>query len=279
MSWSRAFHRPWAYVTVPAVAACCVVGVIAMQQLAILPVNSRLERLGEFTVGYDTYDAFGHRGTRRTLYYHGGRRGRGRLIARGIGTFTVNPFDRHALLYDRCPSEGSPQCGIHYFDGRGGRHWRVSEERVLQQPVNHPFSWSADGRFLALASEYTLRVVNLEGATTTNMSAVLGLQEGRRSLRVGEWSNDQRKISVLVSEYLNQPPPRVAEDLIVVDVQEQSAMYVATSLPRGWSKSRFGWRYPTGNTIWAAGDEQSAEGTIYRKRASELPNGMTVHVP
>ena len=279
MSWSRAFHRPWAYITVPAVIAGCVVGVVAMQQLAILPVTSRLERLGEFTVGYDTYDAFGHRGTRRTLYYHGGRRGRGRLIARGINTFTVNPFDGHALLYDRCPTEGSRQCGIHYFDGRGGRHWRVSEERVLKQPVDHPFSWSADGQFLVLASENTLRVVNLESATTTNMSDVLGLEHGRRTLRVGEWSNDQRKISVLVGEYLNQPPPHIAEDLIVIDVRDQTATYVATAQPRGWSKSRFGWRYPTGNTIWAADDEQSAEGRVYRKAVSELPNGMKVQVP
>jgi hypothetical protein len=278
MSWTRAFHRPWAYVTVPAVVAACVVGVIAMQGLAILPVNSRLERLGEFTVGYDTYDAFGHRGTRRTLYYHGGSRGRGRLVARSIGTFAVNPFNRHSLLYDRCPSEGSPQCGIHYFDGKGGRHWRVSEERVLNQPVDQPFSWSADGRFLILASEFTLRVVNLEAATTTNMNAALGLEEGHRRVRVGEWSNDQRKIAVLIAEYLDRPPPRVAEDLIVIDVHDQSVTYVATSLPRGWSRARFGWQYPTGNVIWAAGDEDGPDGTIYRKRASELPNGMRVLV-
>jgi hypothetical protein len=150
---------------------------------------------------------------------------------------------------------------------------------VLHQPVDHPFSWSADGQFLVLASEYTLRVVNLERATTTNMSDVLGLQHGRRKLRVGEWSNDRRKIFVLVGEYLNQPPPRVAEDLIVVDVHEQSATYVATAHPHGWSKARFGWRYPTGNTIWAAEDKQSADGKIYRKSASELPNGMKVLVP
>jgi hypothetical protein len=280
MSLPRAFHRPWAYLTVPALAACGVFAVAVLQGLAILPVASRLERRGEFTVRYDTYDAFGHRGTRRTLYYQGGGKRR-HLIARRVGAFIPNPYAPSSLLYERCPEEGSAECGIHYFDSRRRRQWRVSEERVLNQGFGEPVAWSADGRFVVLTSEDALRVANLETATTTDMSAALALQQGRRRPRFSQWSYDQRKIAVLVGEYMDRTPPfaRIAEDLVVIDVYDRSVVYVATSQPRGWDRTRVGWKLPAGNVMWAPPDQQGPKGTIYRKRAVELPNGMQVQVP
>jgi len=76
MRFSRAFHRPWVYVIVPARVIAGWFTIVSLQSLAVLPVETRAERRGEFVIAYHTYDAFGHRGTRRTLYYMDGRRRR-----------------------------------------------------------------------------------------------------------------------------------------------------------------------------------------------------------
>ncbi len=68
------------------------------------------------------------------------------------------------------------------------------------------------------------------------MSAQLALPQGSRHMRVGSWSNDQRKLAVLLGEYMDSTPPfaRVAEDLIVIGEYDSSALYDATARPHGW---------------------------------------------
>lgn len=283
MSLLRAFHRPWAYLTVPAIAVCAVVSFGTLQGLAILPVSTSSKRVGRFEIGYKTYDAFGHRGTRRTLYYHG-KSWRRKLLVSRVVHFEISPYDPDRVVYEYCPDFESPQCGIHYFDGRRRRSWKVSDERALNAGADEPVVWSTDNHFVVLTGRYHLRIVNLDSPRTIDMTEVLALKEGpgSRSMRLEEWSPDRRKISVLVAEYMDAEPSfrRVAEDLVVVDLQDGSASYVATAQPRGWRKRPYSWlQTPTGYAVQVAPDQQGINGEIYRKRAADLPSGMLPQQP
>lgn len=57
MRFSRAFHRPWVYVIVPARVIAGWFTIVSLQSLAVLPVETRAERRGEFVIAYHTYDA------------------------------------------------------------------------------------------------------------------------------------------------------------------------------------------------------------------------------
>lgn len=111
------------------------------------------------------------------------------------------------------------------------------------------------------------------------MSAPLALKEGGRHVRVASWSNDLRKLAVLVGEYMDLTPPfrRTAEDLVVIDVYDGSAWYVATAYPHAWLSGYYNWKMQCdGYAMYAPPDGDRSDFSVYRKSASELPNGMRV---
>ncbi len=236
MSFARAFHRPWVFVTVPAIAIAALFAVGMLQGLAIMPVESRIERMGgEFTVRYDTYDAFGHRATRRTLYHQEGRKLR--LVRKRIVAFTVNPYKLNSALYEYCPGEEHKDCGIHYYDGDTRRTRKVSSQRILGNADSYG-PWSADGRFVVLAAQYKIELIDLKSGQSKDMAELLALAEGRRWVDVESWSNDQRKFTVRVGEYIAgaAPPRRIKEELIVIDAYDGSVSSVATGQPPGFPR-------------------------------------------
>src|SRR5574341_1373311 len=269
MSFARAFHRPWVFVTLPTLIVAGLVGVGGLQSLAIMPVDSSIRRFGEFAVEYDTYDAFGHRATRRSLYYSEGRRLR--LVRKGIVEFTVNPHKLNSALYEYCPEEGHVDCGIHYFDGDTKLSRKVSTQRILGDTDDGPGPWSADARFVVLAEQFRIELVDLKNGEAKALSELLALMEGRRFVRFVSWSNDQRKFAVLVGEYMDKAPPyqHIAEDLIVIDVRDGSASYVATAQPNGWPSVLYYWqRSDDGYLMQAPADGVIDDLVVLRKPPS-----------
>lgn len=277
MSRAHTFHRPRAILAALAIAVCVALVYWTLQGLGVIPVATRSERVGQFEVAYTTYDAFGHRGTSRTLHYRGSSRRH--LVSREVGVFEFNPHDPHGVLYEHCSNGERPECGIHYFDGRRQRGWKVSNEQVIHQSAANAVSWSPDKRFVVLAGQFHLQIASLDSARTIDMSKALDLHAmpGLRSVHVEEWSPDLRKLTVLVAEYLDEMPPliRVASDLIVIDPHDGSARYVATAQPRGWRNRSYRWlQTPNGYVMSAPPDGQGIDGTIYRKGTADLPAGL-----
>ncbi len=229
------------------------------------------ERIGPFEIVRRTLDAYGHRGMSRTLYnHHASRR---ELVARSVGAIRFNPNDPAGALFEQCTNREGPDCGIHYFDGLRIRRWKVSDELLINQPVTEPVSWSTDKRVVMLAGPFHVQIVQLETQTTIDVSETLALSEGERGVRLGGWSPDSRKITVLVSQYSDPVPPfeNIAEDLIILDAQDGSATYIATAQPRGWGRYGYNWRLtPNGYTVYATLG-RGIDGTVFRKSQFELP--------
>jgi len=194
MSFARAFHRPWVFVTVPAMAVAALIAVGLLQGLAIIPVNSRIERMGEFA-------------------------------------------ELNSALYEYCPGDEHKDCGIHYYDGDTGRSRKVSSQRILGD-ADGSGPWSADGLVVVLVAQYNIELVDLKSGQSKDMTELLALAEGRRWVDFGSWSNDQRKFTVRVGEYIAgaAPPRRIKEELIVIDAYDGSASSVATGQPPGFQR-------------------------------------------
>jgi hypothetical protein len=264
------------------VLACGILAYLVIKGLGVFPVSERTQRIGLFEITYKTYDAYGHRGTGRTLHFHTG--GRRMLVSRELGTFEVNPANPSAILFEHCSENPRPECGIRYFDGHRKRSWKVSNEQVIRQPVDAPVSWSADGRFVVLSGEHHVHIVNLEKPTTIDVSDVLALSEGPagRSVRFGDWSPDSRKIAVMIGHYTDPVPPfrNYAHDLVTVDVNAGTASYVATVEGRPWSELGYRWVPFAGNYVVAAVTNSRGIGwKTYRKRAEDLPPGLPQQWP
>ncbi|MGQ0643682.1 MAG: hypothetical protein ACT4P6_23285 [Gemmatimonadaceae bacterium] len=251
---------------------------MTLQGLGFIPVAKRSQRIGPYEITSMTYEAYGHRGTGQSLHYHGPS---GRLlVTRELGTFELNPQDPSSVLFEQCSNGARPECGIHYFDGRLTRSWKVSDEQVIRQPVQQPVAWSADGRAVVLSGEDHLQIVNLETPRTIDMSEALDLREGPagRSVQFGEWSPDSRKIMLIVSQYTDLVPPfiNVAQDLIVADVYGGSASYIATAEGRNWRA--LGYRWVPAIDGYAIATVPNARGIgwkVYRKGIADLPPGLT----
>jgi hypothetical protein len=279
MSLSRPYHRPRAIFAALGVAVCAVAAYWMLVTTGLIKSPNRSERIGPFEVAHRTLDAYGHRGTSRTLYYH--QATRRQLIARSVGAIRFNPNDPAGALFEQCPNSEGPDCGIHYFDGHRNRRWKVSDDVVINQPVTEPVSWSANKRFVVLAGPFHIQIAQLETQTTIDLTETLALSEGKRFARLGEWSPDSRKITVLVGQYTDPVPPfeNIAEDLIILDAQDGSATYIATAEPRGWRAFGYNWRLtPNGYSVYAALG-RGLDWNVFRKSSFDLPPRITPQWP
>jgi hypothetical protein len=245
-----------------------------LQALGVVPDGTRSERVGPYEIAYATYDAFGHRGTQRTLYYRGA--GGRHLVARSISGFRLNPNDPAVLLFEHCPSIDAVDCGIHLYDGRREESWKVSDEQLLGQSATQ-VEWSRDNRFALLAAAYSLYVIDVRTPNSRDLSATLGLREGRRSLRLGEWSPDGQRIAALAAQFVDPAPPFVtlAEDLVVIDLATASVSYVATAQPTGWRGLRYEWMSSALGYVLAVPAEPPGFGrSVYQKGPADIPLGV-----
>jgi hypothetical protein len=270
-SWSR--RR--ATVSLISTVACLLVGSCVLQGFGVMPVSRSSERQGPFDLRYATYDAFGHRATSKSFYYRKGlRRPR---VAERVGSYDIDPRDSTRMLYERCTRGREPTCGIHFFDGRSGRNVLVGSHYPMLSSDATGSRWSPGGRAAILSGQFSVEVVNLATANSSDLSAVLALREMGPQLQRAEWSPDGRQLVLHVWEHTDPSPPYVngMTDLILVDAETGVARYIATAAPRGWTPHEYAWvQAGSGYSLRVAGARPHAEGTIYRKTPAQLPPGL-----
>lgn len=249
-------------------APLAVILVVTCKELVVPYLAADYTRKGHFEIAARTYDMLGHRTTKRSLTYVGSSR---RIpVASRFVAARIADYDQDRILYEYCSEEGAPDCGIHYFDGHTKKQWKVSTQHSLSETA-----WSADNRSLVLIAQYQLDVVDLNTGRATDMSDALGLGNGKRSVRFGRWSYDLHQIVVRVGEYLDRTPPfvRVAEDLVIIDLDQLTAQYVATAFPHGWDASGYDWKLVDGRLVFYTRGTGSVHDndTVYVKTRDQLP--------
>lgn len=253
-----------------------------LQGLGIIPEARRSQRIGPYEIAYMMYEAYGHRGTGKTLHYHNGSKRI--LVTRELGAFEFNPHDPTSVLFERCPNAERRECGIYYFDGRRARSSKVSDEQALYQPVARAVLWSPNGKSVALSGQYHVHLVNLAQPAMLDLSETLALRQGPdgRSVEVGAWSPDARKLSVIVTQSVDPVPPFInfAHDLFVVDAQTGAASYVATAEGRNWSDIGYQWLAIGDSYLVAAMPNGQGIGwKVFRKWATDLPPTVSMQWP
>jgi hypothetical protein len=243
----------------------------ALQAAGVVPRAGRTERIGLFEIEHKVFEDLGGRGVQRTLFYVGGARRR--LVAQSITNFRLNPQEPRIIIYETCPVNSADNCGVHLYDGRSTKDWKISGEQQLSNAAE--LQSSADGRYMLLGSQYELVVIDIMQPNTSDLTTTLGLRDGSRSLRLGDWSPDHKRITAYVGQFIDAAPPFVtlAEDLYVIDPAEGSARYVATARPRGWRDQRYEWMPSALGYIVSVPSVPPGFGSIYRKTGAELPLG------
>jgi hypothetical protein len=270
-------RRRWAIFSGIVIAAVGYFAYSGLQTAGVVPRPGRTERIGLFEIEHKVFEELGGRGRRaglgvqRTLFYVGGSRRQ--LVSQSITNFRLNPHEPRIIIYETCPMNSAENCGVHLYDGRSMKQWQISGEQQLSNAGE--LQTSADGRYMMLGSQFELLVIDLMQPNTKDLTATLGLRAGSRSLRLGEWSPDRKRITAFVGHYVDPAPPFVtlAEDLYVIDPADGSARYVATAQPRGWRDQRYEW-VPTalGYSV-AVSQALPGFGSIYQKDSTELPLG------
>ena len=254
--------------------------VVVLQGLGLLPVSIRRELKGEFKITYRTYDAFGHRGTSKTI--HRRRALWDRLVSSEVVSFVIYDKEPSRVIYQICPAMESPACGTYYCDARLDRTSKIGSYRLSISPLNEPEAWSLNGRYgsyvaLTDVNGEAAAIVDLAAGTTLDVGQLLALQSPKRRVRFGPWSPDGKCIVALVSNILDEQLPHIniEEDLFLIDPKERAVEYIASTAPRGWRKEDYEWQ-PSGpewvipiHANWPA--TAGPEG-IRRKAPSELPN-------
>ena len=209
---------------------CAALVIVAIGLSSLLYSPSGRERRGNFEIAYSTIDTLGHRSTRKTVsHIHGARRSR---VAKSAGDLVVAPRNPNRLVYTNCDDEikaahATGSCVHMYYDGH------TNQNRVIATGLNVSLSpldgtsrtvpdpWSPNGRFVAIADDAELILLNLDSAGAIRLTDTLDLrpphypeQWQHRLGRFAGWSPDGNHAAVIVRA------PRGPE-LPALDWQEQ----------------------------------------------------------
>jgi hypothetical protein len=198
---ARSPRRRWT-IRLLAVGACWLVGSCTLEALGMKPVSRSVEAAPPYEMRFSTYDAFGHRATRRDVYFGRGRRAT--LVAEHVGDYYPYGEDASRLLYERCHDGPGPTCGAFLFEGRTGRSRRVSD----RYPLRHwglETPWSPDGRSAAFLEQFGGTVVDLETGESVELGEPLRLKGPERQLTGASWTEDG-SLLVRMVEYADGPP-------------------------------------------------------------------------
>lgn len=219
--------------------------VLALQGLGLVPVSISSETRGEFTITYWTYDAFGHRGSRKTIYQR--RAFWDRHVASDVVSFAIYDKEPGRVFYQICPGPEDPACGTYYYDVQLGRSSKVAGYRLSLSAVEEPAAWSPNGPWgfqIALAGEEEAVIIKLATGATIDVGRKLVLKPPHRRVRFGPWRPDGRGVVAIVTNDLNQGSPygNTEQDLFVIYPGQEGAIeYIASAAP-GWSPVDYTWQ-------------------------------------
>ncbi len=160
----------------------------------------------------------------------------------------VSPWNPSRLLYSVAPACGEEEkdTGTFYFDGKRDALVHVAISGTVGPPETLPGLWSADDKFVALATnEVEFSLLNLGTAESTNLSELFYNHESLISLvEFREWSADGKKLAIVVSSLFQRTNGRMwyESDLLSVDAATLRPTYVATARKKdAWQKGQFVW--------------------------------------
>jgi len=167
-------------------------------------VPDRIEKRGNFQVEYFRMDAFGHTSNRRALIHMKGLTGRTRVTDRAVSFHIVNN-DADRIIYETCGRDAGPSrygptsaCRHMYFDGHTDKTYEIGRGlKVAMSALDDGNRWSANGRFVAIADQYELVILDMQTGRSVAPAAALRLEAPyypekwlHRELRWGAWSPD-----------------------------------------------------------------------------------------
>jgi len=181
---------------------------------SLLYSPSGRERRGNFEIAYSTIDTLGHRSTRQTVsHIQGDRRAQ---VAKSVGALVVAPRDPDRLVYTNCDDEikaahATGSCVLMYYDGHTNQNRVIAAGlNVSLSPLDEtsrtvPDPWSPNGRFVAIADDAEIILLNLDSAGAIRLTDALDLrpphypeQWQHRLGRFAGWSPDGNYLAVIV---------------------------------------------------------------------------------
>ena len=253
--------------------------VMLLQMLAILPVETYSEVKGAFKIHYKTYDAFGHRLTRKAIYRHG--RWRDTLIARDAVDFTISEKEPRQLFY--YAGGGTSPCGTYYADAGNGPAVRVAGCYMDFARLEEGGAWSPDHRYATLDGENAAVIVELGRGASFDVGQRLQIDPPKRTAKFGPWMPDGIShligTVVIVTTLTNPGPPLVdvEQDLFIAYPRTKRIEYVASRAPRPFDPAEYQWRRL--GTMWilpvSLNSVMAASPGVWRKTHKDLPPAVS----
>ena len=193
---------------------CAMLGAYVLERAGGPRLLKQRRRLGRFEVR-TTAPEFTDRSALRDIYHVRGRSGK--LVAKSVGSFVLDPGDSSRLLFEHCPDAPAERCGVYLFEGATRRSGRISDRATIPRQVL-AMPWAPDGRSIALVRREGGEVLMLQTGYSLDLAAELHLEPPRRVISSAEWRPDGRLVMGVVEHLPTEGPfPNTRRQSYLVD--------------------------------------------------------------